>query len=442
LHSTEGLALLETLPDTPERKQLELRLRQLVSAALYATRGFINDDLEANLQRARQLCRELEDNTTLVSVLVGLGRLYLIHANYAALAELEQEEERLAAYVQDAKLLVQLHTQLATIATSRGLHVRAAEHYHHVLRHYDPEDLPFLLPSFSGNPLVVASSWSSVSVSLAGQPDQGWGRAAQALVRAEEFSQPLAVINGLLCAALVRLLRGDYDEARQLAHKLDALTQEHHITVYQICGRLIQGCIAVRRGAWGEGITGITTELSEYRAIGAQYLVPFFLSFLAEAYRHQGKIDEALQVVSEALSLTATNLDVFWEAELYRLKGGLSLQVRRIEDKSTARQRQVTRKFRTGQKKYADPQSHIPSPQSRAEAEACFQQAIEIARQQGAKLLELRATTSLARLWQQQDKQRDAHRTLSEIYSWFTEGFDTVDLKTARTLLAEWSASS
>ena len=94
----------------------------------------------------------------------------------------------------------------------------------------------------------------------------------------------------------------------------------------RIGGGLLQGCIAVRRGAWEEGIAGITTGLSEYRAIGAQHLVPFFLSFLAEGYKQQGKIDEALQVVADALSLTATNFDVFWEAELYRLKGELTLQ--------------------------------------------------------------------------------------------------------------------
>ena len=92
------------------------------------------------------------------------------------MAALEQEEERLAARVQDAKLLVQLHTQLATVAISRGLHARGAEHYQQVLRHHDPKAHSSLFPAFGGDPLVVASSWSGVSVSLAGQPEQGWSR--------------------------------------------------------------------------------------------------------------------------------------------------------------------------------------------------------------------------------------------------------------------------
>jgi predicted ATPase len=337
LHSAAGLALLETFPDTPERKQLELGLRQLRSTALAATRGFMDEELAANLQRARQLCRELEDDTTLVSVLIGLGRLQQVRANRAAIAELQQEEERLAERVHDAHLLVQLHTHLAMVATYQGLHARAAEHYHQALVHYDAKAHPLFLPSFGGDPFVAASSWSGVSGSLAGRLDQGWSRAAQALVRAEELNQPFALINGLLCAAIVKLLRGDYDEAWRLAQKMDALTREYHFSLYKIGGDLLQGAIAVQRGALEEGIAGLTAGLSQYHAIGAQVLVPFFLSFLAKGYRRQGKVAEALQVVNNALSLTATNLDVFWEAELYRLKGELTLAQSSVQKNQKAK---------------------------------------------------------------------------------------------------------
>jgi DNA-binding winged helix-turn-helix (wHTH) protein/predicted ATPase len=423
LHSATGLSLLDTLPDTPERKHLELGLRQLVSTALYTTRGFMDAELEANLQRAQQLCYELEDDTMLVSILVGLGRLYQARAHRAAIAELEQQEYRLAERVQDAQLLLQLHTQLATVATFRGLHARAAKHYQHVLRHHDPQASSLSLSSFGGDPLVVASSWSGVSLSLAGQPDLGWGRIAQALVRAEELNQPLALGNGLFCAALVKLLRGEYDEAWQLAQKMDALTREHHFPLYRLAGVVLQSGIEVQRGALEENTAGIITGLSQYRAIGAEQLMPFFLSFLAEGYRQQGKVEEALQAVTDALNLTATNFDVFWEAELYRLKGTLTLQ-------SQTSPTRVSDKSKTSRDK------------SEVEAEESFLRAIEISRQQGAKLLELRAVTSLARLWHRQGKKDEAHARLAEIYGWFTEGFDTEDWQTARALLAEWSASS
>jgi DNA-binding winged helix-turn-helix (wHTH) protein/tetratricopeptide (TPR) repeat protein len=444
LHSTTGLSLLKTFPDTPERKRLELGLRQLVSATLYTNREFMDTDPEENLRRAWQLCHELEDETTLVSILVGLGRLQMIRANRAEIAKLEQEEERLAERVHDAQLLVQLHTQLATIATFRGVHARAAEHYQHVFRHHDPQAPALPRSSFGGDPLMVASFWPSLSLSLAGKPDQGWSRITQALAHAEGLNQPLLFVTGLVCAAIMKLLRGDYDEAWQLVPKIDALAGEHHFALYRIAGILLQGCIAVQSGALAEGIAGITTGLSQYHAIGAQHLVPFFLSFLAEGYRQQDKLDEARQVVVDALNLTETNFDTFWEAELYRQKGELLLTQEGKNQKS---------KGKSQKSKMTDPRPLTPDPQG--EAEACFLQAIDIARQQGAKLLELRAVISLVRLRQRQAQDHatrntqhesrlrldEARAMLSEVYNWFTEGFDTVDLQTARTLLATWSTS-
>jgi hypothetical protein len=136
------------------------------------------------------------------------------------------------------------------------------------------------------------------------------------------------------------------------------------------------------------------------------------------SYRRQGKGKEALQTVQEALTLTGTNLDVFWEAELCRQKGELTLQ-------SQTSLKQV----KTSPK--------IPNPKSQEEAEECFLKAIVVARQQEAKLLELRATTSLARLWQRQRKKKEARQRLAEIYHWFTEGSETKDLQVAKALLAE-----
>ena len=129
----------------------------------------------------------------------------------------------------------------------------------------------------------MASSWSGMSLSLAGQLDQGWSRVAQALVRAEELNQPLVLVNGLFYAAMVKLLRGDYDEARRLAQKMDALAREHHFPLYKIVGVLLQGCIAVQRGAWEEGIAGIITGLSQYRAKGPSSMCRFFYRFSPKA---------------------------------------------------------------------------------------------------------------------------------------------------------------
>jgi predicted ATPase len=180
--------------------------------------------------------------------------------------------------------------------------------------------------------------------------------------------------------------------------------------------------MAVQWGALEEGIAALTSGLAQYRAVGAQLFLPYFLSLLAEGYRQQGKVAKALQVVSDALGLSTTNFDVCWEAELYRLKGQLTLQ-----SQTSLGQVKASRS-----KPKASQQA---SPE--VEAEAYFHKAIEIARRQEAKLLELRAVMSLARLWQQQRKKKKARQRLSEIYNWFTEGLDTKVLQEAKALLAE-----
>ena len=162
--------------------------------------------------------------------------------------------------------------------------------------------------------------------------------------------------------------------------------------------------------------------LAAYRATGAELFRPYFLALLAEACKDAGQAEEGLTVLAEALATMDETGECWWEAELHRLKGELTLQKLHVSSS----------KFQVD-----NPQSTIRNPQLEAEAEACFHKAIEVARQQQAKSLELRATTSLARLWQQQGKQKDAHQMLAGIYGWFTEGFDTADLQGAKALLEE-----
>ena len=149
--------------------------------------------------------------------------------------------------------------------------------------------------------------------------------------------------------------------------------------------------------------------LTAYRATGGEAHLPKFLSLLAEVYGKVGQAEEGLTVLAEALAMVNKNGERFYEAELYRLKGQLTLQ------------------------------SKVQGPKSKVqeEAEECFHRAIDIARRQSAKSLELRAVMSLSRLWQQQGRQKDDHQMLVQIYGWFTEGFDTKDLQEAKALLEE-----
>jgi predicted ATPase len=170
------------------------------------------------------------------------------------------------------------------------------------------------------------------------------------------------------------------------------------------CGAILRGWALAQQGQAKEGIDQLHQGLIAFRATGAEIWRPYFLACLAEAYGTMEQPEAGLTALAEALTLVDTTGERWYEAELYRLKGVLLLQ---------------------------------QSSSNQTEAESCFHQAIAIAQNQQAKLLELRATTSLARLWQQQGKRQEAHDLLAPVYHWFTEGFDTADLKDAKTLLDE-----
>ena len=186
-------------------------------------------------------------------------------------------------------------------------------------------------------------------------------------------------------------------------------------------GAILQGWALAEQGQSEEGLTQVRQGLATYEAIGAGLLQSYFLALLAAAYGKAGQAEEGLAALAEALTVVDKSGGRFYEAELYRLKGILVLQSG----------------VRGPASENPNPQHLTPSTQAEAEAAACFQKAIAVAQRQQAKSLELRAVMSLSRLWQRQGKTDEARQLLSEIYGWFTEGFDTKDLQEARALLAE-----
>jgi predicted ATPase len=191
---------------------------------------------------------------------------------------------------------------------------------------------------------------------------------------------------------------------RERAEEGIALCTEQGFVQYRAWGVTMRGWSLAAQGQAAEGIAQMRQGIADWRATGAEATVPLWLAWLAEAYRVTGHIEDGLRTVSEALALIDTTGDRWSEAELHRLKGELL---------------------------------RAQSADSHIEAATCFHHALSIARNQQAKAWELRAATSLARLWQRQDKRQEAYDLLAPVYSWFTEGFDTADLKEAKSLLAE-----
>jgi predicted ATPase len=233
----------------------------------------------------------------------------------------------------------------------------------------------------------------------------------RALAHAEALQHPLTLVVILFMAGHVRQFRGELDAAWALAQRLVALERTQGFSgLYEAFGMLTQGGLLIQQGDLAAGMAQLTTALRQYQEYGAQLFVPFFLACLAEAHLRNGQVEAGFQVIEEALRLTATNFDSFWEAELYRLRGEL-LRAEAGKNPTAA-------------------------GQGTADAAACFAQALAIAQQQGAKALELRAAMSLSRMWQTQGRHGAARTLLTDVYGWYTEGFDTADLRAAQALLA------
>jgi predicted ATPase len=249
---------------------------------------------------------------------------------------------------------------------------------------------------------VVCRSFAARALWLLGYPDQGLARNDEAVTLAQQTAHPYSLGQAWNAAAVVHQFRREVRAAQERAEAAMSLAQEQGFQAWMTIGSFLHGWALALQGQVREGIAQMNQGLIAWRAAGAEQAQSHFLALLAEAHGIQGEPKAGLTVLTKALALVDQTGERFYEAELYRLKGALLVQ------------------------QHADHQ---------AEAEHCFHHALDIARTQQAKSFELRAATSLSRLWQQQGKRQEAHDLLAPIYGWFTEGFDTADLKDAQALL-------
>jgi tetratricopeptide (TPR) repeat protein len=431
-HCQAGLTLLAHVPDTPARQRQELALRMLLAGAFAATQGFSAADLVQNLFCAQGLCQTLHDDATLVSVVVALGRFYDLQGDRDTIAQHTDEKLRLLDRVQETALALPLHTHLGTSYLFRGQHAPAQAHHAKALALYDPQQHRELVRRFSLDPAVVAWVFSGASLWLAGWPDRARVHLLHGLHLAREVRHPYSLCMALSCASRVHLWCGALEEAERLAAEEVQLACEQGITGLSVQGRMQQACIHVQRGEPAVGLLPLIDGLAQYRGLGAPEALPSHLCFVADAYRQLGRVEEGIVTIAEAIHLTETLANVWWAAEVYRLKGEL-LVAATLQAASPRRAGRRPSSAGRDSSGVASPQT--PVAQRLAEAEDCLHHACAIAHQQGAKSLELRAAMSLGRLWQWQGKHREAYELLAPIYGWFTEGFDTADLQEAKALL-------
>jgi predicted ATPase len=445
--ATRGLQLLTEVADTPERVQQELSLQLALGDALGTIKGYTAPDVEKTVTRARVLCQQLGETPQLFPVLGHLWVFYLNRAEFQTARELAEQMMRLAQSAQTPLLLPWAHAALGGTLFFLGEMVSARTHFEKAIELYDPQQYP----RFTGNRSDVRVdflSYAALILWYLGYPDQALKRSQEAVALAEGLSHPFSLAFALAVAASFHSFRGEWQTAREQAEAVMTLSTEQGFPYWLAFGTTVWGEVLAEQGQVEEGIVQMQQGLADLRAMGAEMPRTSRLPMLAAAYAKVGRIEEGLNVVAGLLAFVDKAGAWMNEAELYRLKGTLTLQSKaslgQVIGTSWARRRQVQSKSQTNQNKprtgletSKDAKSQILTPISYAEAEACFLKAVELTRRQQAKSLELRAAMSLARLWQQQGKRAEAHHLLSEIYGWFGEGFDTKDLQEAKALLEE-----
>jgi TOMM system kinase/cyclase fusion protein len=421
-HLTTGLELLKTLPDTPEHAQQELTLQILLGPVLIATKGFAAQEVEKTFTRARELCRQVGDTPQLFLVLRGLWAFYNTRSELQTARELGEQFLSLAKGVHDPALLLEAYRALGRTLFDRGELTLARASLEQGIALYDPLQHRSHAFRYGYDPGVAGLACIALVLWHLGYIDQALKRSREAVTLAQRLSHPYSLAFALGLVAEFHSFRRNWLAVQEHAEEAVSLSCEQGFPLFAALGTFLRGRAFAEQGRRDEGVTLMRQGLAAWRATGAEMWQSHFLALLAEAYGKGGQIGEGLTILAEALDFVHETGERYYEAELYRLKGVLSLQSWHVK---------------TGQdeSEVAPPQSPPPDPQ--AEAVECFWKAIKIARRQQAKSLELRASMSLARLWQQQGKQKEAYQLLSEIYAWFTEGFDTKDLQEAKALLEE-----
>ena len=410
-HLTNGLELLQTLPGPPERIQQELQLRATLGLALIATKGFGAPEVKIAYDRARELCSQQGETPQLFPILRGLAAFYSARAEHQTTYELAEQCLSLAKRQQDPVLLIGAHFELGATLFYKGDFSQSLDHFEQGLSLYNPKEHRSHLFAYGYDLGVACLSRMASVLWFLGYPDRAQKKSQEALLLAQKQAHPFSQAYALSFAAECYRLRREADKTEEKTADSITLSQEHGFPTWLTAARMLQSWTWSEQGRGKEGITQIGQSLEMWQATGSQVALPFWLSIFAELSGKVGRTKEGLQILSEALAIANKNGEHWWDAELYRLKGEFLLGQIRVGLMTKKDQEEIL------------------------VAEECFQNAFQIAQDQRAKSLELRAAVSLSKLWQTQNKRDKARKLLVEVYPWFTEGFGTADLREAKALL-------
>jgi predicted ATPase len=399
---SKGLELLATLPETPTRVQQELDLRIALGPALIATKGYGAPEVEQTYARARTLCRQLGDTPQLFPALRGLCGFYLSQGVLPMARGLGEQLVRLAQRAAAPTPCLEAHAALGLTLCYLGDYATARTHLEQGIALTDVAAQRALMHHREAAPGVRCLAVVAHTLWCLGYPALALRRSQEALMLAQVLAHPYSLAVAQYWAVHLHHHRREVPAVQAQAEALLALATAQGFPLWAGVGTCLRGWTLVMQGQGEVGLAQIRQGLAAVEATGQTLARPHFFVLLAEAAGHAGQVAEGLRLLTEALTVLEASERADLLAEGYRLQGDFLLRQARPEA---------------------------------AQAEACFQQALTIARRQHAKSWELRAALSLSRLWQQQGQRAEAYDLLAPIYGWFTEGFDTADLQEAKALL-------
>jgi predicted ATPase len=411
---TRGLDQIATSPGTPALRSQQIKLQVGLANALYHTKGFSAAETKAAFDQARAMieCAEalgehVEDPLILYSILYGFFIAKFIPFEGEIACVLARQFLELAERQKATAPIMIGHRLLGTTLFCLGEPAEGLKHIDQALELYQPASHRSLTTHFGHDISVAAISLRSWALWLLGYPAVASAEIDRALKAGRETAHAPSLMFALGMTTFPQICCRNYAQANAQINECIALAEEKGTAHWKMEAMAHRGCVLALVGKSTEAIQTISSAIDGWHSIGATVFATFWLSHLALGYAGLGKFDEARREIDKTLTAMETTKEKWCEAEVNRIAGEIALT--------------------------------SPGPDS-TKAEAYFQRALDVARQQQAKSWELRASMSLARLWRDQGKAREARELLAPVYGWFTEGFDTRDLKDAKALLEELAA--
>ncbi len=406
---TRALDQITTLPATPALRREQIKLQVALANALMHVKGYGAPESKAAVEQARLFIEQAEalgetpeDPLVVFSVLYGFWAASVVTINGDVGRDLAAHFLTLAEKQGATAPLMIGHRIMGHSLFHGGDVAEARSHYDKGIALYAPAEHRSLATRFGQDTRVAILSYRSSALWLLGYPDAGLADTDLALKDAREIGHAATLMFALNWGSFTHILSGNYAIAIARAQELFALSEEKGALFWKAAGMLLQGVVFALTGKAADAVDMITSGLTAFRSTGSTFFVPSHLSNLARAYAETGQFDDAWRCIGEAMTAIETTRERMWEADDNRIAGEIALK----------------------------------SPQlGAAKAEAYFDRALAVARAQQAKSWELRAAMSMARLWRDQGKRDEARDLLAPVYGWFTEGFDTLDLKEAKALL-------